>query len=114
MHREIMGASPGQYVDHIDGDGLNNRKSNLRLCNSMENGGNQKSRGGTSKYKGVYFYRPTKKWKAQVRVGGKKTHLGYFNKEEDAAMAHDAAAREAFGEYCCVNFPRQGECGALV
>jgi len=113
MHREILDAQPGQFCDHINHDGLDNRRVNLRLCTRAENQWNSRSRPGTSHYKGVSFYRKTDKWRAQVMMAGETYHLGLFEKEEDAACSYDAAAREIFGQFACVNFPIGQEQAAI-
>ena len=107
MHVLIMGR-PG--VDHRDGDGLNNQRSNLRFASALEQQGNRrKQRRGvtTSRFKGVYREKrcPLRPWAAVIRVSGKMRGLGYYADEEDAARAYDAAAREVFGEFALLNFP---------
>jgi len=102
MHQQIMGAT-GVHIDHKDGNGLNNRRSNLRLCTRTENQRNQKSACGTSKYKGVSWYAPTGKWVAGIRFAGKRKYLGYFSDERDAAIAYNKAASELFGEFASLN-----------
>lgn len=105
MHRLILGANPGQIVDHIDMDGLNNRKKNLRFVDRQGNSANRKSmRGSSSKYKGVTRFRGNR-WRAQVNAGGRVRHLGCFLKEEHAARAYDVAAAGEFGEFARLNFP---------
>lgn len=89
MHRDIIGAKTGQIVDHIDGNGLNNQKSNLRICTNSENILNVRdlqSR-NTSGVSGVSWCRREKRWFARVQVAGKRKVLGYFQHLEDAAMA---------------------------
>lgn len=112
MHREILHAGPGQFVDHIDGNGLNNQKSNLRFCTLQQNRGNaRKYAHASSKFKGVRWKANKKRWYACIggrTSDGKETrkHLGSFKKEEDAARAYDTAAVEIFGEFANLNFPR--------
>ncbi len=107
MHRVIMDAKTGQIVDHIDMDGLNNRKGNLRFVDRRGNSANRKSyRGSSSKYKGVSRFRGNR-WKAQINTGGKVRYLGCFIKEEHAARAYDAIAAEEFGEFARLNFPEE-------
>lgn len=103
LHRLVMDAGPAVVVDHIDGDGLNCRRSNLRLTDAVGNARNRRASDG--RYKGVTFHRQTGRWTAQIRVAGIKKHLGLFGKPEDAAKAYDVAALEAFGEFACINFP---------
>ena len=104
MHRLILGVTdPDIDVDHRDGNGLNNCRSNLRLCNASQNAANMaKPRGALSQYKGVH--RCAGKWRAQITHLGKRHHLGYFVGESDAARAYDAAARALFGEFARTNF----------
>jgi hypothetical protein len=93
LHRLIMDAQPGQIVDHINGNPLDNRKCNLRLVTSLENNQNARKRkdGVTSVYKGVHYAKTCNKWKAQTSVKGKKLCLGTFRTELEAARAYDAA-----------------------
>lgn len=103
MHKLITG---WPLTDHKDHDGLNNQRSNLRPATGSQNSGNQRAQNGrTSKYKGVSMCSQTKKWLAQISVQGRGTNLGRFAAEEDAARAYDAAARIAWGEFACTNFP---------
>lgn len=106
MHRLIMQARSDQVVDHINGDGLDNRRTNLRVCTQAENSRNRRKFGGwTSRYKGVSLARGRRTpWRAQIRQGGRVRCLGYFSTEEDAATAYDAAAKEAFGQFARLNF----------
>ena len=104
MHREIMNVLPGIYIDHIDGNGLNNQKKNLRLCASSENQMNSKlRRNSKSGLKGVSFKKEQGKWVAQIQAHKKRKHIGYFNTKEEAAKAYDETARELFGEFANTN-----------
>ena len=113
LHRFVMGVEdPDVKVDHRSGDTLDNRRRNLRVATVAKNCQNsiKKRRGrSSSKYKGVHFHKGPRPWQAQIHVPGQPRHLGNFAKEEDAAIAYDAAARKWFGEFACVNFPRAGE-----
>ena len=112
MHRVIMGARPGLEVDHADGDGLNNRKENLRLCTRSENARNQRKTRGASQFKGVSRHHG--RWQAKILgPGSTRVHLGYHDIEADAARAYDDAAREHFGEFACTNFPKGDERPAI-
>jgi len=106
MHRLIMAAPDHLFVDHIDHNGLNNRRSNLRLCSRAQNNCNTVSRKGvTSKYKGVFYNRARKKWFASIQHNKTKHQLGYFTDEIAAAKAYDKKAVELHGEFACLNFP---------
>lgn len=107
MHRVIANAPEGITVDHINGDTLDNRRCNLRLCSHAENVRNRsKSRTRqSSKYLGVYFDKARQKWRACIRLGGKPTHLGSFSDERAAAKAYDAAALAHHGQFARLNFP---------
>jgi len=106
MHRLLMRAPKGLFVDHINHNGLDNRKSNLRLCTRIENLRNQlPRRGGASQYKGVGWHKKSKKFVARIYMEGKRMHLGYFDDEIEAAKAYDKKAKELFGEFAFLNFP---------
>lgn len=97
-----MRAKRGQYVDHINGNKLDNRKSNLRICSNAENCRN--SRGtGKNRFKGVFWV--ANRWMAQIAVDRKTIYLGRFKDEEQAARAYDKAARKHHKEYARLNFP---------
>jgi len=103
MHKFLTGYP---LTDHRNHDGLDNRRSNLRPVTHAQNLQNQRPRdGGASRHKGVHWHKQRQKWAAQITCDGKKRHLGMFATEGDAARAYDAAARELFGEYACLNFP---------
>jgi hypothetical protein len=107
MHRFIMKPPDQLDVDHIDSDGLNNQRLNLRLATKQQNQGNRrKITNGHSKYKGVTLKRG-KKWLAQIGINSRMTHLGYFDNEIDAAKAYDRKAKELFGEFAKLNFPEE-------
>lgn len=106
MHREIMRAPKHLLVDHRDHNGLDNRRSNLRLCTPAENIRNQGSaRGSTSKYKGVTWCKARNIFQARITFNGRRIHLGSFKNEIDAAKAYDKKAKELFGEFAYLNFP---------
>lgn len=107
MHREIIQAPAGVLVDHRNGDGLDNRRANLRLCSGAENCRNKRMRkNNKSGFKGVYWHKKANKW-AAVIGHGKRWHLGLFADSAQAALAYDAKAREFFGEFALVNFPNR-------
>lgn len=100
LHRLIMKAPKGVSVDHIDGNGLNCQRSNLRLCTHAQNLSNQrKQEGTTSKFKGVSWSTSNKGWAA--RVNGK--HVGTFKSEEEAGKAYNQEAIQQFGEFARLN-----------
>ena len=106
MHRMIIQPEAGLIVDHINGNGLDNRRSNLRIVTSSQNSQNRITNYGTSKYKGVSWYKSSKTWTAQIRKKGRQLkHLGYFKNEITAAKIYDEAALEYFGEFAQLNFP---------
>ena len=95
----------GMVVDHIDGNGLNNRRSSLRICTHRQNMWNSRPRGKGSKYKGVCWDKSRKRWIVVVRRGDLHIHLGRFDDEVEAARAYDRKAFELFGEFAYLNFP---------
>lgn len=108
MHRIVMGLTAGdpRYVDHIDGNGLNNRRANLRICTGKQNQGNRRpNRNGSSQYKGVYWSKNRGKWNSQIGKNGKSQYIGCLKNEEEAARAYDEAAFEYFGGFARLNFP---------
>ena len=104
MHRLFLDAKKGELVDHINRDGLDNRRQNLRIVNHAQNRMNAcKYAKGTSKYKGVSFDKKHNKYKAQIKIEKKNKHLGYFDTEEEAALAYNRAALKFFGEHASLN-----------
>jgi hypothetical protein len=121
LHREIAsriwGVIPkSMFVDHRDGDTLNNRRGNLRLVTPAQNAANSAARGGRSRHRGVFMTK-SGKWAAQIAKSGVHLHLGTFADEDSAAAAYDAAARDVHGEYARLNegprpnSGRHGYCG---
>lgn len=94
-----------KIIDHINGDGLDNRRSNLRSVSAEQNMWNRKSRIGSSKYKGVVMNKNTGKWRVDIRFGNKNHTIGYFESEDSAARVYDAWAKEAHGEFAKLNNP---------
>lgn len=106
MHRQIMNTPAGMETDHIDGNGLNNCRSNLRICTRVENGRNaRKTNNCSSVFKGVTWHKQRGKWQAQIEILGNRKHLGLYKIPEDAAHAYDKAALEYYGEFAKLNFP---------
>ena len=104
MHREILKAQEGEQTDHINSDGLDNRRANLRLCTVAQNQKNQiKNSKNTSGYKGVHWFKPRGYWCAQITVDGKTKTIGYFRAIEDAARAYDEAAIALHGRFARTN-----------
>jgi hypothetical protein len=107
MHRVIMKAPEGLVVDHIDGNGLNNCKSNLRVCTREQNSFNIRPRGGSSRFKGVSYVKRTGKYRAVIGYKRGKIDIGEFDDPVDAARARDMVARELQGEHAWLNLPGQ-------
>ena len=106
LHREVMNAVDGTIVDHIDGDVLNNQKSNLRCCTPSENGANRNHKSiARSGYFGVYWHKGKKRWRANITKNYREIHIGYFDTAIEAAVARDYKAIELFGEFATLNFP---------
>jgi hypothetical protein len=98
------------YCDHINHNGLDNRRANLRLCTPQQNSFNQRPRrNSTSIYKGVSWNSEVRKWKAEIKHNGRTISIGYFEKEQDAAIAYDDYAAELFGEFAWLNHRHRPE-----
>lgn len=110
MHHEVLGKSPpGMEIDHINGNGLDNRKENLRFCSHRQNlqAARKRKANASSKYKGVSWDNRRKRWQARIQgLDGTRHWLGRYVSELDAAKAYDKAALETFGEFAVVNFPK--------
>jgi hypothetical protein len=108
IHQIIMNHKQGDNADHIDHDGLNNQRKNLRKCSKAENNHNRLKRKATSSiYKGVCFapkLNPRNPYLARIKVDGKDKHLGCFDSEEVAAKVYDRAAQKYFGDFAQINF----------
>lgn len=111
LHRFIMNAQDGTSIDHIDGNPLNNSRMNLRFCTNSENQRNRIAQLGSSKFKGVNWNSRDSRWVSQIRIDGKRKHLGYFVNEQEAANAYDCAARKYFGEFARPNLTKAWEVG---
>lgn len=104
MHNVLMPPAEGYEIDHINGNGLDNRKSNLRICKHQQNMWNRKAvTGSASKYKGVDWYAASGSWRAYIKIDGKQKHLGCYKSEDDAARAYNKAAIELHGEFARLN-----------
>jgi len=105
-----MQPPPGMMIDHINGNGLDDRRANMRTCTNQQNMRNlRKRRSGSSIYKGVYYDKRRRTWYARICHNGKNIHLGTFATEIEAARAYDRAARRLFGEFARLNFPDEVE-----
>ena len=102
MHIQIIGKVDGLQTDHINRDGLDNRKDNLRHATASQNQWNQGPRKGTSKYKGVSWSKIENQWCSQIQAN-KKIIIGYFDSETDAAKAYDEKSKELFGDFAYLN-----------
>jgi len=103
MHRAILKTPNGMHTDHINGNGLDNRKSNLRICTQSQNLKNQKKRKGSSKYKGVSWCKIKERWVVQIQSDNIKKHIGYFLDENEASEAYNKAALAYHNEFARIN-----------
>ncbi len=106
MHRLILGLKKENklQVDHINNNGLDNQKRNLRICTNQQNSWNQKKRKNkTSKYKGVSWSKLHKKWKVEIMINSKEKFLGLFSDPCKAAKAYNEAAKNLFGKFARLN-----------
>lgn len=110
MHALITGWA---VTDHINGNGLDNRRENLREVTTAENQWNRVKTRGSSRYMGVHWHSRTSQWRAVIRVNNRIHHGGYHHTQEAAALAYDEMARRLRGPLARVNFPAPGEASAL-
>ncbi len=104
MHREIVKCPFGMETDHINGEKLDNRRCNLRICTRSQNQiNNKKYENCSSKYKGVSWVKRTNKWSSRIQYNSKCVNLGYFNSEIDAALTYNTKALELFGVFAKLN-----------
>jgi hypothetical protein len=104
MHSFIMNTPHDMVTDHINHNTLDNREENLRICTNQQNCRNRgKQSNNTSGYKGVYYYKSSGKWRAQITINGKRTGIGYFNTAKDAALAYDKVAKENYMDFAFLN-----------
>lgn len=112
LHREVMRRAlglplkdPAVHVDHVNGDGLDNRRSNLRLATNAQNQANRGAQANnTSGYKGVTFNSSVRKWQAQLYAAGRLRYLGVFDSIVQAAVAYDMEAMRLHGEFVRTNY----------
>lgn len=108
MHRFIARAQDNEHVDHKNGDGLDCRKVNLRVCLRYQNNRNARIRvDNKSGYKGVSWYPAGHSWAAGIMVDDKRRHIGYFPTPETAARAYDLVAQYEWGEFAWLNYPNE-------
>ena len=104
MHRVILNVPKGMETDHINHEGLDNRRINIRICTKNENCMNRNSyKNRSSRFRGVYWDKNCKKWRAQIGYKKKNYHLGLFLSENEAALSYDNKAIELFGEFANLN-----------
>ena len=125
MHRLILSLKKGdkREADHRDGNGLNNRRYNLRICSRQQNCYNKRpQQGGTSRFKGVSWSRKVNKWQAYIGFNNKGIYLGYYSDQQVAAIRYDMAAIYFFGQFARINYPdmlddyleQLEECGLVI
>ena len=110
MHRLILGSGSGEIVDHASGNGLDNRRSNLRHASHSTNAFNSVRKRSVSPFRGVQQVKGSR-WRAHICVGGKTRVIGFYETAIEAAKSYDREAREGHGEFAVLNFPEIGERG---
>ena len=107
LHQEMIQVPKGMVVDHINQNGMDNRRANLRAATWAQNAHNRKKylKPGSSIYKGISWNKQSRNWKARIGFENKIIFLGHFKNEIDAAKAYDEAAKKYHGEFACLNFP---------
>lgn len=107
MHRLIMNTPIEMFTDHINGNSIDNRRSNLRICTKAENCRNRINITNPSKYNGVFFkkskFNLKKKWFSSICVNYKNIYLGNFKTKKEAALAHNLAAKKYHGKFASLN-----------
>lgn len=105
MHKQIMGTNKNELIDHIDHDGLNNQKKNLRVCTKKDNVRSSRlASSNTSGYKGACWHKGANKWMASICVNQRHIYLGLYSDKIEAAKVYDEAAIKYFGEFAYTNF----------
>lgn len=106
MHRVILNVSdPNTIVDHKDGNTLNNCRNNIRICSKSQNNMNKKlSTNNSSGFKGVCWFKPRKRWAANISINKKHICIGYFKSKEEAAQAYAEAAKKYHGEFANLGY----------
>ena len=105
LHRFILNTPKNMMTDHINGNGLDNRRCNLRICTALENSRYRPNHNvGTSKYQGVHWHKNKRRWQALIWVDNKSVYLGNYKEEIKAALAYNVAAKKYFGEFATINF----------
>jgi hypothetical protein len=111
MHRLILGTPKGALTDHKNGDGLDNRRVNLRSATHGDNARNRRGDSSQSGYRGVSWNAPCGKWEVSLSVDDKTLHFGLFSDAKEAALVRDEAARRFHGKFAVLNFPVDDERG---
>jgi len=107
MHRDIIQVPRGMVIDHINHNGLDNRKANLRAATVAQNGWNSRNRKSRSKYRGVWWHKQLQKWRVGIWFNGNRKHIGYFEDVQEAAKAYDRAAHKYHGQFAVLNFKQR-------
>lgn len=104
LHRFLLNVPENMEVDHINRNGLDNRRENLRVCTQGQNNANRlKYKNNTSGYKGVFWHIKNKYWRTQIVINKKAIHIGVFQDKVDAAKAYNQAALKYFGDFANLN-----------
>jgi hypothetical protein len=104
MHRVLLNTPHGMMTDHINGNKLDNRRINLRICKRGQNEANKpKKQGCSSKFKGVSLFKKRNAWKAEIKFEKKRYHIGLFKNELEAAHAYNLKAKQLFGSFAILN-----------
>jgi hypothetical protein len=114
MHAFLLQPPPGFIADHVNNDGLDNRRKNLRLATITENNRNSRSRPGVSRFKGVSWHAKGKCWYVRIKCNERTHSVGCFDTEVAAALAYDDAAKRLHGEFAWLNSNHSPELTRLV